>query len=134
MYSENLLYLFVTQMYTLCESSAPYENIRVTTYTFGGHRPINTDLTSRTLVKGLVLRTLIKRRNKLFWYHVLFLSHKVLEVIAIISLQKMYKYFINILFFLQKYPERAIYKVLHFMIRRGEVQHRLQRKMLYRIK
>ncbi|KAA0198464.1 hypothetical protein HAZT_HAZT005630 [Hyalella azteca] len=34
----------------------------------------------------------------------------------------------------QKYPERAIYKVLHYMIRRGEVQHRLQRKMLYRIK
>lgn len=37
-------------------------------------------------------------------------------------------------FLRQKYPERAIYKVLHFMIRRGEVQHRLQRKMLYRIK
>uniref|UniRef100_A0A2P2HWJ7 DNA replication licensing factor MCM5 n=1 Tax=Hirondellea gigas TaxID=1518452 RepID=A0A2P2HWJ7_9CRUS len=37
-------------------------------------------------------------------------------------------------FIRQKYPERAIYKVLHFMIRRGEVQHRLQRKMLYRIK
>ncbi|KAK8407703.1 hypothetical protein O3P69_002328 [Scylla paramamosain] len=34
----------------------------------------------------------------------------------------------------QKYPERAVYKVLHFMIRRGELQHRLQRKMLYRIK
>ncbi|MPC27074.1 DNA replication licensing factor mcm5 [Portunus trituberculatus] len=33
----------------------------------------------------------------------------------------------------QKYPERAVYKVLHFMIRRGELQHRLQRKMLYRI-
>jgi len=37
-------------------------------------------------------------------------------------------------FLRQKYPERAIFKVLHFMIRRGEVQHRLQRKMLYRIK
>ncbi|XP_064112307.1 DNA replication licensing factor mcm5-like [Macrobrachium nipponense] len=37
-------------------------------------------------------------------------------------------------FLRQKYPEKAIYKVLHFMIRRGEVQHRLQRKMLYRIK
>lgn len=34
----------------------------------------------------------------------------------------------------QKYPERAVYKVLHFMVRRGELQHRLQRKMLYRIK
>ncbi|KAH7972068.1 hypothetical protein HPB52_006162 [Rhipicephalus sanguineus] len=34
----------------------------------------------------------------------------------------------------QKYPERAIYKVLHYMIRRGEIQHRMQRKMLYRIK
>ncbi|KAK8749781.1 hypothetical protein OTU49_015539 [Cherax quadricarinatus] len=37
-------------------------------------------------------------------------------------------------FLKQKYPERAVYKVLHFMIRRGELQHRLQRKMLYRIK
>ncbi|KAK7074488.1 minichromosome maintenance protein 5 [Halocaridina rubra] len=37
-------------------------------------------------------------------------------------------------FLRQKYPERAVYKVLHFMIRRGELQHRLQRKMLYRIK
>ncbi|XP_076351638.1 minichromosome maintenance 5 isoform X1 [Tachypleus tridentatus] len=34
----------------------------------------------------------------------------------------------------QKYPEQAIYKVLHIMIRRGEIQHRMQRKMLYRIK
>merc|ERR1712080_132286 len=34
----------------------------------------------------------------------------------------------------QKYPERAVYRVLHFMIRRGELQHRMQRKMLYRIK
>ncbi|OWF42189.1 DNA replication licensing factor mcm5-like [Mizuhopecten yessoensis] len=34
----------------------------------------------------------------------------------------------------QKYPERSIYKVLHFMMRRGEVQHRMQRKMLYRVK
>lgn len=37
-------------------------------------------------------------------------------------------------FLKQKYPERAIYKVLHYMIRRGEIQHRMQRKMLYRIK
>ncbi|XP_043190642.1 DNA replication licensing factor mcm5-like [Amphibalanus amphitrite] len=37
-------------------------------------------------------------------------------------------------FLKQKFPERAIYKVLHFMIRRGELQHRLQRKMLYRLK
>uniref|UniRef100_A0A2R5LIX8 DNA replication licensing factor MCM5 n=1 Tax=Ornithodoros turicata TaxID=34597 RepID=A0A2R5LIX8_9ACAR len=37
-------------------------------------------------------------------------------------------------FLKQKYPERAIHKVLHFMIRRGEIQHRMQRKMLYRIK
>ena len=34
----------------------------------------------------------------------------------------------------QKYPEDAIYKVLHVMIRRGELQHRIQRKMLYRLK
>ncbi|XP_045537903.1 DNA replication licensing factor mcm5 [Papilio machaon] len=33
----------------------------------------------------------------------------------------------------QKYPERAIFKVIHTMIRRGELQHRLQRKMLYRL-
>lgn len=34
----------------------------------------------------------------------------------------------------QKYPEHAIYKVLQLMLRRGEVQHRLQRKVLYRLK
>ncbi|XP_012275934.1 DNA replication licensing factor Mcm5 [Orussus abietinus] len=33
----------------------------------------------------------------------------------------------------QKYPERAVYKVIHTMIRRGELQHRMQRKMLYRL-
>lgn len=38
------------------------------------------------------------------------------------------------LFFLQKYPEHAIYKVLHLMLRRGELQHRMQRKVLYRVK
>ncbi|VVD04660.1 DNA replication licensing factor Mcm5 [Leptidea sinapis] len=36
-------------------------------------------------------------------------------------------------FLRQKYPERAIHKVIHTMIRRGELQHRLQRKMLYRL-
>uniref|UniRef100_A0A3P8ZT75 DNA replication licensing factor MCM5 n=1 Tax=Esox lucius TaxID=8010 RepID=A0A3P8ZT75_ESOLU len=34
----------------------------------------------------------------------------------------------------QKYPEQAIYKVLHLMMRRGELQHRMQRKVLYRVK
>lgn len=34
----------------------------------------------------------------------------------------------------QKYPERAIYKVIHTMIRRGELQHRMQRKMIYRLR
>ena len=34
----------------------------------------------------------------------------------------------------QKLPERAIYKVIHTMIRRGELQHRMQRKMLYRMR
>nr|XP_023685586.1 DNA replication licensing factor MCM5 [Paramormyrops kingsleyae] len=34
----------------------------------------------------------------------------------------------------QKYPEQAIYKVLQLMMRRGELQHRLQRKVLYRVK
>jgi len=37
-------------------------------------------------------------------------------------------------FLKQKYPERAIHKVIHFMLRRGELQHRMQRKMLYRLK
>ncbi|CAK9808671.1 DNA replication licensing factor Mcm5 [Anthophora plagiata] len=36
-------------------------------------------------------------------------------------------------FIKQAYPERAIYKVIHTMIRRGELQHRMQRKMLYRL-
>lgn len=36
-------------------------------------------------------------------------------------------------FLKQKYPERAIMKVIHTMIRRGELQHRMQRKMLYRL-
>uniref|UniRef100_A0A3Q3W2B5 DNA replication licensing factor MCM5 n=1 Tax=Mola mola TaxID=94237 RepID=A0A3Q3W2B5_MOLML len=34
----------------------------------------------------------------------------------------------------QMYPEHAIYKVLHLMLRRGELQHRMQRKVLYRVK
>ena len=34
----------------------------------------------------------------------------------------------------QKYPERQVQKVLAMMIRRGELQHRMQRKMLYRLK
>jgi DNA replication licensing factor MCM5 len=34
----------------------------------------------------------------------------------------------------QKYPEHAIFKVLQLMIRREEIQHRMQRKMLYRVK
>lgn len=33
----------------------------------------------------------------------------------------------------QQYPERAVLKVIHTMIRRGELQHRMQRKMLYRL-
>ncbi|XP_038072894.1 DNA replication licensing factor mcm5-like [Patiria miniata] len=37
-------------------------------------------------------------------------------------------------FLRQKYPERSIYKVLHLMMRRGEIQYRMQRKMLYRLK
>merc|ERR1719446_412257 len=34
----------------------------------------------------------------------------------------------------QKYPERQVQKVLATMIRRGELQHRMQRKMLYILK
>ncbi|XP_018575968.1 DNA replication licensing factor Mcm5 [Anoplophora glabripennis] len=33
----------------------------------------------------------------------------------------------------QQYPERAVLKVIQTMIRRGQLQHRIQRKMLYRI-
>ncbi|EAW60061.1 MCM5 minichromosome maintenance deficient 5, cell division cycle 46 (S. cerevisiae), isoform CRA_b, partial [Homo sapiens] len=33
-----------------------------------------------------------------------------------------------------KYPEHAIHKVLQLMLRRGEIQHRMQRKVLYRLK
>jgi len=34
----------------------------------------------------------------------------------------------------QRYPEKAVYKVLQTMIRRGEVQHRAQRKLLFRVR
>ncbi|XP_077996532.1 DNA replication licensing factor mcm5-like [Glandiceps talaboti] len=37
-------------------------------------------------------------------------------------------------FLRQKYPERSVHKVLSLMMRRGEIQYRMQRKMLYRIK
>lgn len=33
----------------------------------------------------------------------------------------------------KNYPEYAIFKVIHTMIRRGELQHRMQRKMLHRL-
>lgn len=33
----------------------------------------------------------------------------------------------------QNYPERAIVKVIFTMIRRGQLQHRMQRRMLYRL-
>ncbi|GJQ66622.1 Mcm5 [Trypoxylus dichotomus] len=36
-------------------------------------------------------------------------------------------------FMQQQYPERAILKVIHVMIRRGQLQHRMQRKLLYRL-
>lgn len=35
---------------------------------------------------------------------------------------------------LKKYPESAVFKVISALVRRGELQHRMQRKMLYRIK
>ena len=34
----------------------------------------------------------------------------------------------------QKYEDRQIQKVVMMMIRRGELQHRMHRKMLYRLK
>lgn len=36
-------------------------------------------------------------------------------------------------FMQQNYPERAIVKVIYTMIRRGQLQHRMQRRMLYRL-
>lgn len=34
----------------------------------------------------------------------------------------------------QNYSERAIQTVIHIMLRRGELQHRMQRKVLFRIR
>lgn len=36
-------------------------------------------------------------------------------------------------FMQQQYPERAVMKVIQAMIRRGQLQHRMQRRMLYRL-
>lgn len=33
----------------------------------------------------------------------------------------------------QQYPERAVLKIIYTMLRRGQLQHRMQRKMLYRL-
>ena len=38
------------------------------------------------------------------------------------------------LFLFQNYSERTIYKVLHAMVRRGDVQYRMQRKVLIRVR
>ena len=35
---------------------------------------------------------------------------------------------------LQNYTEQAILTVIHIMLRRGELQHRMQRKVLFRIR
>ena len=40
----------------------------------------------------------------------------------------------NLICDFKRYPEKAVYKVLQTMIRRGEVQHRAQRKLLFRIR
>ena len=37
-------------------------------------------------------------------------------------------------YLLKRYAEKAVYKVLQTMIRRGEIQHRAQRKLLFRVK
>ena len=39
-----------------------------------------------------------------------------------------------VLTLLQKYSERAIHTVIYIMLRRGELEHRFQRKVLYRVK
>lgn len=44
------------------------------------------------------------------------------------------KNIINDFVSVQKYPEQLVFKVIYAMIRRGELQHRIQRKMLYRLK
>jgi len=48
-------------------------------------------------------------------------------------LSKMQYSFLVFGFTFQKYPEPAVHKVIHAMIRRGELQHRCQRKMLLRL-
>lgn len=37
-------------------------------------------------------------------------------------------------FVAQQYSERHILKVIQAMLRRGQIQHRMQRKMLYRLR
>ncbi len=37
-------------------------------------------------------------------------------------------------FLKQNYSERAVLTVLHIMLRRGELQHRMQRKVLFRVR
>ncbi len=37
-------------------------------------------------------------------------------------------------FLKQNYSERAVHTVLHIMLRRGELQHRMQRKVLFRVR
>lgn len=37
-------------------------------------------------------------------------------------------------FIKQNYTERSIMTVIHIMLRRGELQHRLQRKVLFRVR
>lgn len=38
------------------------------------------------------------------------------------------------MFFLKRHNEKAVYKVIQTMIRRGEIQHRAQRKLLFRVR
>lgn len=45
----------------------------------------------------------------------------------------LFKFYLKQDFVRQKYPERVVQKVIFTMIRRGELQHRMQRKMLYRL-
>lgn len=37
-------------------------------------------------------------------------------------------------FLKQNYSEKSVHTVLHIMLRRGELQHRMQRKVLFRVR
>lgn len=70
----------------------------------------------------------------LFVVFFFFLGHLMLRELGGGHMNFVVMFVLFFFFLFQNYPERSIYKVLTLMLRRGELQHRLQRKMLYRMK